>query len=233
MAKSRYLKDSVLIIGDTHIPFEKKGYLDFCLDIQKRCKCGTVVMIGDLIDNHAISYHEHDPNGLSPKDEMNKVDNRLKNWFKAFRDLFLCKGRHDCLVDRKGRTAGLPERCFKQFRDIWNLPKSWKDDFSWVIDSVTYQHGTGYSGDTAHMKAALNNRTSTVIGHIHSFLGGGYMANEKDKIFGMNVGCGIDRKAYAFRYGKDFKKKPIVGCGIVSDKGLYHQVFPMNLGEII
>lgn len=40
--------DSVLVIGDTHFPFVKKGYLDFCLDIKRRVKCEQVVHIGDL-----------------------------------------------------------------------------------------------------------------------------------------------------------------------------------------
>lgn len=221
--------NNVLIIGDTHIPFERNKYLDFCISIQKRVKCNTVVHIGDLVDNHSISYHEHDPNGKSPKDEMDEADNHLKYWFKAFPSLYLCRGNHDRLIDRKSKTSGLPERAFKPFREIWKLPKNWKDNFSWEIDGVIYQHGTGYSGDNAHVKAAYNNRQSTVIGHTHSFGGVAYIANEKDCIFGMNVGCGIDRHTYAMDYGRDFKKKPIIGCGVVTDNGKYAQFIPMEL----
>ena len=222
-------KDHILVIGDTHIPFEVKDYLDFCLEIQKRVKCGTVVHIGDLVDNHAISYHEHDPDGLSPKNEMEEADKHLQKWFKAFPKVFLCRGNHDDLVDRKGRTTGLPKRAFKEFRKIWNLPNGWIDDFTFEINNVIFQHGTSYSGDTAHIKAAYNNRQSTIIGHTHSHLTGGYTANEKDKIFGVNCGCGINRKSYAFRYGKDFKKKPLIGCAVITDNGKYWQVFPMDI----
>ena len=35
----------------------------------------------------------------------------------------------------------------------------------------------------------------------------------------MNVGCGIDRTAYAFEYGKAMTKKPIIGSGLVLDNG--------------
>jgi len=45
----------------------------------------------------------------------------------------------------------------------------------------------------------------------------------------MSVGCGIDRRSYAFAYGKDFKKKPILGCGVVMEKGRYAQFIPMQL----
>ena len=221
-------KDSVLVIGDTHFPFVKKGYLDFCLDIKRRVKCEQVVHIGDLCDNHAISYHEHDPNGRSPIDEMVEADKHLKLWFRAFPSLFLCRANHD-LVDRKARTEGLPDRLFKPFRDIWGLPNKWKNEFNFEIDGVIYQHGTGYSGDNAHLKAAYNNRQSTVIGHTHANAGVGYIANEKDCIFGMNVGCGIDRNTYAMNYGRDFKKKPIISCGVVTDHGRYCQIFQMPL----
>jgi predicted phosphodiesterase len=225
----KYHSDHVLVVSDLHIPFEHKDAFNFCIDIRDRVKCGTIVMIGDLVDNHAINYHEHDPNGRSPIDEMREADKHLQKWFKAFPSLFLCRGNHDCLIDRKSRTVGLPERAFKPFREIWQLPQGWKDDFSWEIDNVRYQHGTGYSGDNAHLKAAYNNRQSTVIGHTHSAGAVGYMANEKECIFGANVGCLIDRKAYAFEYGRDFRKKPILSVGVVTDEGKYCQIFPMSL----
>jgi predicted phosphodiesterase len=220
----------VLVIGDTHLPFELPGYLDFCLDIQRRVKCGKVVHIGDLVDNHAISYHEHDANGKSAADEIKEAKSRLKDrWFKAFPKLHLCRGNHDRLVDRKGKTAQLPECVFKPFRQIWELPAGWIDDFHFDIDGVLYKHGTGLSGDYAHVKAAAQNRQSSVIGHVHHSGGVEYLISEKDRIFGMNVGCGIDRKTYAFEYGRDFTKKPFIGCGVVTDKGKYCQVFPMEL----
>lgn len=225
----KYHKDHVLVVGDTHLPFIKKGYLDFCLEIKHRCKCDTVVHIGDLVDNHAISYHETDPNGWSPADEMSEVDKYLKDWFKAFPKLSLCRGNHDSLVDRKGRTSGLPERVFRRFRDIWGLPKGWVDDFEFQIDGVRYIHGTGWGGKYPHINAAYDSRQSVVVGHSHSVCGVDYLANSRDCVFGMSVGSGIDRKSYAMAYGKDFRRKPILGCGVVTDKGRFAQVFTMPL----
>jgi predicted phosphodiesterase len=160
---------------------------------------------------------------------MREADNHLKRWFKAFPSLFLCRGNHDALVDRKSRTAGLPERVFKPFRDIWGLPNGWIDDFTFEIDNVRYIHGTGLSGDYAHIKAAVNNRQSCVIGHTHHSLCTDYLVSEKDRIFAVNCGCGIDRHSYAMRYGKDFVKKPALGCAVITDQGKLCQVFPMEL----
>ena len=181
------------------------------------------------MDNHAISYHEHDPNGLSPADEMARADEHLKRWYSAFPQVYLCKGNHDRLVYRKGKTFGLPDRAFKSYREIWNFPVGWQDDFSWEFYGVRFTHGTGLSGERAHIKAAEQGRQSTVIGHTHSTGAINYLVSENDRIFGMNVGCGIDRKTYTFEYSRDFIKKPFLGCGVVTDKGKYAQVFPMEI----
>lgn len=220
---------NTLVIGDTHLPFEHKDYLEFCKQTAKKYKCQQFVHIGDLVDNSAVSYHEHHPDGWSPKDEMDEADKHLREWFKAFPVIKLCRGNHDALIDRKGKTAGLPSRCFRQFRDIWSLPQKWDDDFQFEIDGVLYKHGTGYSGDRAHVQMALHERMSCVMGHTHSTAGVEWIANSKECIFGMNVGCGIDRKKYAFEYGRDFKRKPILSCGVVLENGKHALVIPMEL----
>lgn len=223
--------ETVLTIPDLHIPFHHRNALDFCKRIYKDLKCTKVVFIGDLVDNHAISYHEHDPDGWSPEDEMKEADKHLQKWFKAFPNALYCLGNHCRMVDRKGKTVGLPSRCFKRFRDIWNLPKGWKDDFSHTINGVKYLHGTAYSGDLAHLRAAHDNRSCVVMGHLHSVCGIDYSANEEDCIWGMSVGCLIDRKTYAFEYGRDFKKKPILAVGIVeyTKHGANPRLFKMDL----
>jgi predicted phosphodiesterase len=211
----RFDKRNVLVIADTHIPFEHPDYLAFCRRVQKSEKCGTVVHIGDVVDNHSISYHESDPDLWSPLEEMERADETLKKWFRAFPNVKVVRGNHDNLVDRKGKTVGLPRRCFKPYRDIWNFPSGWEDAFEYEIDGVIYQHGTGSSGKFAHLNRAISNRSSTVVGHMHAFAGIAYTASPKDCIFGMNVGSGIHNKSLAFAYGKDFPNKPIISCGVV------------------
>jgi hypothetical protein len=160
---------------------------------------------------------------------MAEADKHLKRWFDAFPQVYLCLGNHDRLVHRKALTFGLPNRAIKSFREMWKLPLGWQDDFSWEFYGVRFMHGTGLSGDNAHIKAAERNRQPTVIGHTHHTLGGNYLVSEKDRIYGLNVGCGINRKTYAFAYGRDFLKKPALGCGVITDKGKFWQVFAMDL----
>lgn len=221
-------RDRVLVIGDLHEPFCLDGYLDHCKKAYKDFNCNKVVFIGDLVDNHAISYHEHDPNGKSPYDEYELAIKKLHKWYEEFPEAVVTIGNHDALGMRKVYTAGLPSFWLKSLEQILEAPKSYKFDFHFVIDDVFYTHGTGVSGDGGAMKIATQNRQSAVIGHLHSISNIKYSASYKDLIFAMTVGCGIDRKQYAFAYGKDVVSKPIISCGVVLE-GNVPILIPMNL----
>jgi predicted phosphodiesterase len=207
--------NNVLIIGDTHEPFCKDGYLEHCLSVQKEYNCGTVVHIGDLVDNHAVSYHESDSDGRSAGDEYKLALIACDRWYKAFPDVKICIGNHDRLPFRKAFTAGLPKNWLKSYQEMFNSPKGWKWDFVHNVNGVIYQHGTGLSGEMASINAARENRQSTVIGHLHTVSNTRFLASTKDLIFGMNVGCGIDHTKYAFAYGRENTRKPVLSCGVV------------------
>lgn len=219
---------NILVIGDTHIPFEHKNYLEFCKETQKRFKCEKVVHIGDLVDNHALSYHEHNPNGFSPLEELKKTKQTVSKWIQAFPELYLCKGNHDVLVDRKAITFGIPEAYVRSFEQVLGFPNDWSYEWKHYLLGICFEHGTGYSGQYPHLNIAKNNRCKTAIGHCHSVAGVEYIANDKDVIWGLSTGCGIDRMKYAFWYGKDFKNKPILSCGVVLENGKEAHCIPMT-----
>jgi len=227
-ATNKFDKNNVLIIGDTHEPFCKEGYLEFCLETQKKYNCGTVIHIGDLVDNHAVSYHESDPDGRSPGDEFKLALDNCQKWYKAFPDVLICIGNHDRLPFRKAYTAGLPKNWLKSYQEMFNSPVGWKWDFVHKFNNVIYQHGTGLSGEMASINAARENRQSTVIGHLHTVCNTRFLASFKDLIFGMNVGCGIDHAKYAFAYGRENTRKPVLSCGVVLNGKMPINV-PMNL----
>ena len=99
-----------------------------------------------------------------------------------------------------------------------------------VIDGVLYTHGTGSSGKNHALNMAMNNRCPVVCGHTHTNLSVNYDVNRFDRIFGMNVGCGIDLRRYAFEYAKPFPIRPVLGCGIVID-GVEAYFEPMPCGR--
>ncbi len=216
--------DNVLVIGDPHEPFTKEGYLEFCRKIQQEYDCGTVIHIGDAVDNHAISYHEKDPEGMSAGDEFNLALERMKRWYYTFPNVKVCIGNHDALPFRKAFSAGLPKTWLKTYQELLQSPPTWEWDFVHQVKGVIYQHGTGLSGEMAAINAARENRQSTVIGHLHTVMNTRFLASYKDLIFGVTVGCGIDHEKYAFAYGKQNTRKPVVACAVILDGKL-----PINI----
>jgi hypothetical protein len=222
-------KSNTGIIADTHAPFTHPAYLDFCHVIFDKFHCGRIVHIGDEVDNHALSYHDKDPDGHSAGSEAEAAQRELDRWYARFPETYVCIGNHSQLLFRKAMTHGIPKKFLKDYPEQWNAPKGWRWQFDWEFDGVLYQHGTGTTGKTAHELRAQHNRQSTVIGHTHAHGGVKYLASKKDLIFGMNVGCGIDIDAYAFAYGRPFPIRPILGCGVVLDEGRVAAFIPMKL----
>jgi hypothetical protein len=223
--RPNYDPNNVLFIPDLHAPFIKKGVLEFIKDSQIKYNCGTVLFAGDVIDGHAWSYHEHDPDGMSVGDELKAAKEQLKEWYEAFPEAIILMGNHDLLIQRKARTIGLSKHFIKDFGSVIEAPKTWKFDLEHIKDNVLYKHGN--VGDA--FKVAKESRMSTCQGHFHAKTFVQWSVSEKDSIFGLQVGWGADRHKYAFDYGKSFSNKPIISCGLVLEKGRLPIVKLMDL----
>lgn len=220
--------NNILVIGDLHIPFERKGYLEHCRAVQEQFNCGTVLFIGDIVDNHYSSFHETNPDGASAGDELEYSVFRLKKWYEIFPKAMVTLGNHDQIIQRKAFTAGLSKRWIRGYAEVLGVP-NWEFDLEFKINGVLYTHGTGTSGENAAYTKALNRRLSIVQGHLHTVANIKWNVSETDKIFAMQVGCGIDDKAYAFSYAAGISKKSIISCGVVLNKGKLPIVLPMEL----
>jgi predicted phosphodiesterase len=208
---------NVLVIGDTHCPGMRRGYVDFCQRIRDRYSCDRVVFIGDVVDWAAISFHEKLPGMPGAKSEVSQARRQVKKLADAFPEGDWLIGNHDALPERQATTAGLPSELLRDHADFWEvkwnvLPRYAKHQ----IDGVIYSHGDGgKGGQVAALKQAKDNFQSTVIGHFHAQAGVAWYANPDFRVFGMSVGCGIDADKLAFSYGAKFPAKPILGCGVV------------------
>jgi predicted phosphodiesterase len=219
----------VLAIGDIHFPFEHRDMVRFLTDIKKKYRPDMVVQMGDLFDNHSTSRWEHNPDGLSPGDELKLAIKRSKNLFTLFPYATMILGNHDNRSAKKAFSAGLSAHVLSSYSKLMELPDGWHVANECIIDNVRYIHGDGFSGINAHRKAAATAMQSTAIGHIHSHAGVAYLANHNGLYFGLNVGCLIDHHQYAFEYSKFCPDKPILGCAII-DKGIPHFI-PMLLNK--
>lgn len=196
----------VLVIGDLHCPFEKQGYLEFCISIYKKWKCNQVIFIGDVIDLHYSSYHEQDPDGFSAGQELELAIKKVSKWYKAFPEATIIIGNHDRIVSRKMFSSGLSKKWMKSYQEVLGVP-GWNFVMEYELDNTLYFHGEGAS---AAAKARQECK-SVVSGHRHSE---GYVQYINNEVFGLQTGCGIDRHSYAMAYGSA-GKKPIISCGIV------------------
>jgi len=199
----------VLVVGDIHAPFELDGYLSFLKSTAKEWNVTDVVFIGDVIDNHYSSYHESEPQTMGADEELLQAAQHLKPFYKAFPKAYVTIGNHDRIVARKAKTAGLSQIWLRDYSDVLDTP-GWTFVENITIDGVLYTHGEGGTART-RMKKELK---SVVQGHLHTQAYIDYQVESDYKIFGMQVGCGIDRKSFAMAYGKDYGK-PSISCGVI------------------
>jgi len=206
----------VLVIGDVHEPASHPAYLAFCKDLRKEWKCDRVVFIGDILDWHAISFHAAEPAAPGALQEYEQAKAAVHRWYKAFPVAQVCIGNHDERITRLAASVNIPARFIKDYADLWETPGwEWAHDFK--IENVHYVHGTGLGGQNPALTAAKASMMSTVCGHVHSVAGVRFTAGPDRRIFGLDVGCGVDTTHPAMHYGKHMVRKPLLGAGIVID----------------
>lgn len=206
----KHLKEKqrrILVIGDIHAPFEHPNYLNHCKEAYAKFACNQVIFIGDIIDSHASSRHESDPDGYSPRTELDIAVERLQKWKEAFPVADVVIGNHDRIVMRKAFSSMIPSVWIKSFNEV--LGTEWNWSHSVQYDSVLYIHGEGATAKTR----AKNEMQSIVQGHRHTEMEVVHLTG-KEHIFGMQTGCGVDATSYAMAYAKNYKK-PALGVGIV------------------
>jgi len=202
---------NTLIIGDLHAPFTKEGYLAFCKSVYKKYKCKQVVFLGDIIDNHASSYHETDPDGYSAGMELDEAIREVRKWYKAFPKAKVTIGNHDRLVCRKAFSGGISKRWVRDYSEVLGTP-GWEFADHFVINGVRYEHGEGKGAN----KKMLNRRQSIVQGHRHSESYVEWSVSDFDRLFAMQIGWGGDQSSYSMDYAKDYQAG-VVSCGVITE----------------
>ena len=200
---------NILVIGDLHEPFCLDGYLEFCKLQYEKFDCDEVVFIGDIIDNHYSSYHETDADGMGGGQELELAISKIANWYKTFPEATVLIGNHDRLIMRKAQTSAIPKAWIKDYKDVLDTP-GWNFVDRYVTGGVQYVHG---EAGTARTKCRAD-MMSTVQGHLHTQFYTEWYVGANYKVFGSQVGCGIDNDAYAMGYAKR-GKKPAIGCLVV------------------
>ena len=212
---------TVLIIGDTHCPSMKRGYLDFLKRTADVWQPDRIVHIGDLVDLCCYSFHQKPGSLMDPVREADAARKQIAKLVAEFPEADVMLGNHDALINRRAEEFGLDISTLKTFNQFWGLPDTWKvhDRYAkLMIQGVAYLHGDmGKGGSFPALSQSKELFCSVTQGHHHAAFGVQYHANETSRVFGLQVGCGVDHKRAEMSYGRKFNKKPILGCGIVEE----------------
>ena len=212
-------KSNVLVIGDLHEPFCLDSYLDWCKEQYEIYNCTEVVFIGDIIDNHYSSYHESSADGLGGLDELELAIKRISKWYKAFPIATVIIGNHDRIIMRKAQTSAIPSKWIKSYKEVLEVP-DWEFVERYELNNVQYIHGEGGTARTKCRADMMN----TVQGHLHTQCYTEHYVGKNFRVYGTQVGCGINHKSYAMAYAK-YGKRPAVACAVILNNGQT----PLNL----
>ena len=94
------LRKSILCISDQHSPYHHPDTLDFLAAIKKEYKPDCIVNMGDELDWHSISFHDHHPGLRAPKDELTEAKIFFKELHKMFPKMELLDSNHGSQVSK-------------------------------------------------------------------------------------------------------------------------------------
>jgi len=205
----------ILVVSDMHLPYQHKDSIKFLKEIKKEFKPDTTISIGDLLDQHALSFHDSSPELYSAGHELDKAKEYVKELESIFPKLIEVDSNHSSMIYRRALKHGLPRAYLKDYGDFLETKKwKWVDDLTLTMSNgqrCFFTHGR--SADV--LKVSQTMGMSAVQGHYHTKFVISWWANPDNLFFGMNVGCLIDQKSMAFNYAKNFRTRFIIGCGII------------------
>lgn len=210
------MNECVLVISDLHIPYHHPDAFSFLKAVKKKYKPDRIICIGDEVDNHAMSFHDSDPDLRSAGDELRESRKLIKELEKIFPKMDLVDSNHGSMFYRKAKAHGIPKCAILPYNDLLGVGNGWKWHNELTIKMSDgkpcyFHHGRG--ADIT--KVSMSHGMSAVQGHYHEKYKIEYWGNTLSLNWGMQVGCLIDDDAYAFAYNNTNLKRPIIGCGII------------------
>jgi len=208
----------ILVISDLHMPYHHPDSFAFLKAVKKSFDPTRIINIGDEVDNHGISFHDSDPDLLSPGDELIAAQKGVKELKKIFPKMDLVHSNHGSLSYRRGKAGGIPRHFLKDYNDVLLVDDGWQWHEEIIVKAHKVQDIIFKHQFAANvLKAAEQMGMSCVQGHYHSKFEIAYTSSPRSLNWGMTVGCLIDHKALAFEYNKLQTKRPILGIGVIEN----------------
>jgi len=207
----------ILCISDVHAPYQHVDALRFLEAIKEKYDPDRVICIGDEIDNHAMSYHDSDPDLFSAGEELKRAREVIWEIEKLYPKVDVIESNHGSLWYRKAKTHGFPREAIRTYEQIL-MTQHWKWHFELTVTLPNKQPVYFHHGRSANTRTYTTNMgMSAVQGHYHEKFEIIYWGNSERLNFGMTVGCLVDDKKAAFEYNNSNLKRPVVGVGMIID----------------
>ena len=228
-----YKTKSILVLSDTHFPYQKKEYFKWIKKLRDKIKPTLVIHIGDLVDFHSISQHLHSAELPNIKYEIENAKKHIKQLRKIFKcPMPIMWGNHDIRIQRLAEKSAMPESFLKNINEILGIDSKWK--WTWHDKLIVALPNKTKVFFTHHFKSnvlasAKELGMSLCVGHQHTKSSIELFTHPLALNFAMCVGSSIEPRHEAFKYAKNFIKRPIISCASIVDS--VPQLHPMFLNK--
>jgi predicted phosphodiesterase len=206
----------VLVISDTHFPFQHKKALSKLIALAKKERPTHIVQVGDLLDQYGFSSYSKKLS-INPAEEMRRGLEQAADMWRKLRKAFpkakcyQLLGNHDIRLAKR-LSEKLPElEGLVNPIEMYKFPGvvlSKSDRSVLVIDGVAYIHG--------HLSKSIDHAVAlgmpVVHGHRHRM-----EIATKGKLWSMDVGFLGDERKVPFQYTQSTVTNWTLGSGIVEN----------------
>lgn len=166
--------ERILIIPDTHVPFEDGQAFAVMMAAARVFKPDTIVFLGDFADFVSVSFHPRElgRRSYTLEEEVAAVNARLDEIeaLGASRVVF-CKGNHEYRLERylsekAPELFGLvkTEALFRFAERGWSVVE-YRHHVK--IGKMHFTHDVGHAGIYAHRQSRMAYEGNVVLGHVH------------------------------------------------------------------
>lgn len=166
--------EKILIIPDTHVPFEDSKAFAVMIAAAKVLRPDTIIFLGDFADFMSVSFHPRElgRRGYTLAEEAEAVNARLDEVEEigASRVVFI-KGNHENRLERY-----LSEKAPELFGLVNTAALFRFEERGWEcveyrqhlkIGKMHFTHDVGHAGIYAHRQSRMAYEGNVVIGHTH------------------------------------------------------------------
>ena len=206
----------VLVISDTHFPYAHPDIVRFLRAVRDRYKPTRVVHVGDEGDFHGVSFHDKNPDLLSPGHELERMRLLMRPVFELFPVADVAESNHGSLIFRRAKHLGLPAAALVGYRELIGAPKGWRwhpEVLLHLPDGSECMVRHGVTKDPHRWAKPL--AMHTVNGHFHEDFQVKYWRTPRGLFWSMVVGCLINDRSLAYEYNKLNVSRPIYGVGLI------------------